>query len=318
MTILITGASSGIGFETARKLAEEPARTLVLAGRNLTRLQDAIERIDREQSHAGLLPMEVDLGSLASVRAFAAALQQRNLPPLRAVICNAGVSLPTVTQRSEDGYELMFAVNHLGHFLLVNLLLAALQPPARILMVSSGTHDLERTKGPMQPPRFQHADWLAFPDRDPGLQEDDRAAGGQAYATSKLCNIFFAYELDRRLKAAGLSTPERPVCVNAFAPGLVAGTGMGRYERPLMRFFWKTIMPMMSRRMQGARTPQEAGEALASLMVDPALHAVSGAYFDGCERSESSTESHDPAKALDLWETSVELSGLQPGESPLA
>jgi len=318
MTILITGASRGIGFHTAWALAGKPSRSLVLAGKNLPRLQDAAQRIERTTGHPHLIPMKVDLGDLAAVRDFTAAFRERDLPPLKAIICNAGVSVPSVKARSTEGYELMFAVNHLGHFLLVNLLLDALQPPARILMVSSGTHDPAKAKGPMQPPRYVRAEWLAFPARDPGLPDDDRFAGGQAYATSKLCNILFAYELDRRLKAAGWSAPDNPISVNAFAPGLVAGTALGRNDRFYMRFVWNWIMPIMSRRLEGARTPQEAGEALAYLAVDPALKAVSGAFFDGRERVESSAESHDRAKAVDLWETSIALSGLLPDESPLA
>jgi len=317
MTILITGASRGIGFHTALALAEEPSRTLLIAGQNLPRLQDAARKIEHATGHAQLKPMEVDLGDLASVRDFTAAFRKQNLPPLKTIICNAGVSVPSVKERSANGYELMFAVNHLGHFLLVHRLLDALEPPARILFVSSGTHDPAHAKGPMQPPRYVRGEWLAFPDQDPGLPDDDRLAGGQAYATSKLCNILFAYELDRRLKAAGLSTPDKPISVNAFAPGLVAGTGLGRYERAFMRFFWNTIMPIMSRRMEGARTPQEAGEALAYLAIDPALAGLSGVFFDGRESVDSSAESHDQAKAADLWKTSVALSALQPGESPL-
>jgi len=259
----------------------------------------------------------VDLAALASVRAFVTELRERALPSLRAIICNAGVSAPTTTRRSADDYELTFAVNHLSHFVLVNLLLADLEPPARILFVSSGVHDPARRGSPTHTPRFVKAEWLAYPERDPQMLEDDRAAGGRACASSKLCNVLCAYELARRLDASGLSTAEHPITSNAFAPGLVAGTGLGRDEKGMTRFTWYYVMPLMSRLMGFGRTPAAAGAELAYVATAPEVSEVTGAYFSGRHKSRSSTDSHDRAKAEDLWQTSVRLSGLKPHESPL-
>jgi NAD(P)-dependent dehydrogenase (short-subunit alcohol dehydrogenase family) len=173
-----------------------------------------------------------------------------------------------------DGYELTFAANHLGHFLLVHLLLEQAQPPARIIFVSSGAHDGSRANGPMQPPRYVGAEWLAYPQSDPGAQANDDIAGGQAYANSKLCNVLCAHELSRRLQAGGLSTPELPITSNAFDPGLMAGTGLGRYGKGLMRLAWNVVLPLASRLFKFGRTTAQSGADLAYLASASHLSGV--------------------------------------------
>jgi len=317
MTTIITGANRGLGCATARALAADRSRTIVLAGRDLPGLTRAARRIQASTGNSNLLPMHLDLADLASVRAFVSRFRAGSLPPLTTIICNAGISKPTVRERSANGYELMFAVNHLGHFLLVNLLLDCLSPPARVLFVSSGAHDLAEAQGPMQPPRYVKAAWLAHPELDPDLPADDAFSGGQAYATSKLCNLLCTYELARRLEASGLSTPGQPITVNAFAPGLVAGTGLGRDEKAWTRFTWHFILPVMSRLLGFGRSPAQAGADLAYLATASELVGVTGKYFRGSEPVASSDDSYDQGKAADLWQTSIELSRLQPDESPL-
>jgi NAD(P)-dependent dehydrogenase (short-subunit alcohol dehydrogenase family) len=317
MTIIITGANRGLGYETALALAADTSRSIVLAGRDMPSLTEAGQRIQLGTGNAKCVPLQLDLAALASVRAFAAQLRARELPPLETIICNAGISKTTVSERSADGYELTFAVNHLGHFLLVNLLIDQLQPPARILFVSSGVHDPAQAGGPMQPPRYVRAEWLAYPQRDPDLPADDRVASGEAYASSKLCNVLTAYELARRLEARGLATSENPITVNAFAPGLMVGTQLGRDSRGLTRAMWYTVMPFLSRLMGFGRTPAQAATDLAYLATNPALADTTGRYFSGRQMVDSSTESHDLSKAADLWQTSVELCQLLPSESPL-
>lgn len=316
-TILLTGANHGLGYATARSLARDGTRTIVMAGRDLPDLERAAGRIRAETGSLSLLPMQLDLASLDSVRAFAGELRSRALPPLKGILCNAGISKPSVAERSPDGYEITFATNHLGHFLLVHLLLNDLQPPARILFVSSGTHDPRRARGPMQPPRYLRAEWLAYPERDPDLPADDEVAGGQAYASSKLCNVLCAYEMGRRLEASGLSTPERPVTANAFNPGLMTGTELGRYGKGMTRFTWYYLMPLLSRFMSAARSTEQSGADLAYLATAPELDGTSGVYFDGREIVPSSEDTYDQELAGDLWRTSIELCHLVPHESPL-
>ncbi len=317
MTMVITGANRGLGYETALALAAETARTSVLAGRDMTSLVAAQQRIQSVTGNGNLVPMQLDLAALASVRAFVAEFRARHLPPLTTIICNAGISKPTVRERSADGYELTFAVNHLGHFLLVQLLLDRLQPPARILFVSSGAHDLAQARGPMAPPRYVKAEWLAYPERDPALPVNNSVAGGQAYASSKLCNVLSAYELARRLEAGGLSTPENPITVNAFDPGFMPGTELARDVKGFTRWMWYSVMPFVSRLTPLGRTTSQSGADLAYLATDPALAGVTGKYFSGRQMVASSAESQDLSKAADLWQASIELCRLQPHESPL-
>jgi NAD(P)-dependent dehydrogenase (short-subunit alcohol dehydrogenase family) len=317
MTVVVTGANRGLGYETALALAGEGARTVVLAGRDLASLGEARQRMVASTGNDNLVPMHLELASLASVRAFVAELRDAGLPPLRAIICNAGISKASVRERSADGYEVVFATNHLGHFLLVNLLLDQLQAPARILFVSSGVHDPANAGGRMQPPRYVKAEWLAYPERDPGLPADDSVAGGQAYASSKLCNVLCTYELARRLDAGSPPALAPPITVNAFNPGLMAGTGLGRDSEGLTRIMWYQVMPLMSRFMPAARTAAQSGADLAYLATEPALAGVTGKYYDGREMVSSSADSYDLAKAADLWQTSVALSHLEPRESAL-
>ncbi len=311
-TVIITGANRGIGYETALALAYDPSRAIVLAGRDLDALSEAAEHIRSVTGNEQLTPMEIDLASLSSVRSFAAAVGQRDLPPLSTIICNAAISQPPAGSRSAEGYELTFAVNHLGHFLLVHLLLDSLQPPARILFVSSARHDAARSDGPMRPPRYVKAEWLAFPERDPAYGEN-----GDVYATTKLCNVLTTYEFHRRLQESDISTPDRPITANAFDPGLVAGTGLGRTATGFTRLIWYRILPWISRVMGFGRSAKQAGEDLAYLATAPELSDVSGKYFSGREMTESSAESYDREKAADLWQTSVELCDLDAGETPL-
>ena len=137
------------------------------------------------------------------------------------------------------------------------------------------------------------------------------------YASSKLCNVLCTYELARRLESNGLSTPESPITVNSFAPGLIAGTGLGRDARGLSRFMWYWVLPLISRFIPGAHSAAESGADLAYLATDPALSSVTGRYFKEREMVDSSAASYDLDKAADLWQTSVQLSHLQPNESPL-
>ena len=317
MTIIITGGNRGLGYETALALAADTSRTIVLAGHNSASTAAAAQRIQSITGNTQVEAMRLDLAELASVRTFAADFKSRNLPPLTTLICNAGVSKISVQERSVDGFEITFAVNHLGHYLLTTLLLDSLQAPARIIFVSSGVHDPANARGPMQPPRYTKAEWLAYPERNPDCPVEASAAGGQAYANSKLCNVLCAYELDRRLTTSNLSTSGKPITVNAFDPGMMVGTGLGRYNTGMMRFMWFTVMPLLSRLKTIGRTVAQSGSDLAYLTTDPALTAVSGKYFSGREMLPSSDDSYDLEKAVDLWQTSINLTHLQSNETIL-
>lgn len=311
---IITGANRGLGYETAKALATDPTWTVILACRDIPSGIAAAQQIKETTGNQTIVPMYLDLASLASIRKFAAEIASANRPPLTALICNAGVSKTTVQERSADGYEVTFAVNHLGHFLLTHLLLNQLTPPARILFVSSGLHDADQVAGPMQPPRYVNAALAAHPDCDPNLPADDADAGGQAYSTSKLCNVLFTLELARQLTAAGIED----ITVNAFNPGLMAGTGLGREGKGFTRFAWYYILPLL-RPLMGkmARTIADSGKDLAYLATDPELAGVTATYFDGRTPTEPATAARDRATAAELWHSSIRLTRLQPQETIL-
>lgn len=293
-TAIITGANTGLGFECARALlASDPGWHVVLAVRDTERGADAAARLDCPgRTTVG----ELDLASLRSVRDFADRLPQLEVPPLTALVCNAGLQVVSGTATTADGYEITFGVNHLGHFALVQHLLGALTAPARIVVVSSGTHDPDKFTG-MPAPQYNSAeDLLRLPAA--GLTGEE---GRRRYTTSKLCNMLFSYELDRRL-GHGVGG----ITVNAFDPGLMPGSGLARDYGSVQRLAWRLLMPAL-RILPNVNSPRRSGANLAALVADPALEGVTGEYFEGTRRIRSSRDSYDAALAADLWQISERL-----------
>jgi NAD(P)-dependent dehydrogenase (short-subunit alcohol dehydrogenase family) len=317
--VLVTGGNSGIGFECARELARRGARVLI-ASRNQEASEQAIRRIARESGEGRATALPLDLGSLAAVRAFAKEIEARNLP-VRVLVCNAGLQMNSGPKLTPDGFESTFAVNHLGHFLLVHLLLARLlaNAPARIVIVSSGVHD-PAMKTMMPHPDITDFETLAAT----GGPSREKYNGRVAYVNSKLCNLWFMYELVRRIQAAGLSSEARPLSVNGWEPGLVPGSGLARdYPSPL-KLIWDWILPgvarVLSPRFPTINPASRSGAALAQLALDPTLERRSGLYFPSHSRwreAPSSDLSYDAGKAGELWEQSLRWTRLAPGESPL-
>jgi light-dependent protochlorophyllide reductase len=297
-TVLITGGTSGLGLRAAAELAREGSWHVVLTGRDL-------ERASRSAAPIGAQAQRLELGSLADVRSFAADFLDAGLPPLHGLVCNAGLQLVGAPAASRDGYEATFAVNHLGHFLLVNLLLGALAAPARVVIVSSNTHDPAKRTG-MPEPRYTSAAELADPSSEWAGADSPALAGRRRYTTSKLCNVLFTYELDRRFGGRGIA-------FNAFDPGMMPGTGLARDHPAYQRLAWRFLMPAMTAFRENVNSPRRSARALARLIGDPALQEVSGRYFSGQRRIDSSADSHDRAKAAELWGTSLALTGLGGG-----
>lgn len=322
---IVTGGNAGLGYECARDISSSsPGWYAVLAVRSLDKGERAAKEISEETGNPNVEAMALDLASLASVRSFADELAARDdLPPLGAVVCNAGLQVVSETSYTGDGFEVTFGVNHLGHFLLVNLLLERMGAPARVVFVSSGTHDPKRRTG-MPAPRYRGAEALAYPERHPDPEEEGDnpgMVGRRRYTVSKLCNAMCAYELDRRLGAEGLSNSEDPIDVNVFDPGAMPKTGLARDWGPLGRFVWNGLLPplvpILYRLGIPFSTAEASGRALARLVTEPSLQGVSGRYFEIGEEARSSEESCDREKAAELWETSATLVGLRPGETPL-
>lgn len=311
-TVVITGGNSGLGYMCGAALlssTEGDPWHVVLACRSAQRADTAVERLN-----AGALgrveAMSLDLASLASIRTFAADLAGRletgALPPLHGLVCNAGVNTGATRTVTADGFESTFGVNHLGHFLLVNLLLGVLQPPARIAVVASGVHD-PALKGGAPAPAWNHPAALARGELGPAADEDRGFTSGlRRYTTSKLANMYFTYALARRLPTG--------VTANAFDPGMMPGTGLGRDAPAPLRFATNHVVPHIIPLLRRVLTPnihtaKESGDALAWLLTDPTLADITGKYFEGRQEIRSSDASYDQEKAEELWRVSEELVG---------
>ncbi|HSP99727.1 MAG TPA: SDR family NAD(P)-dependent oxidoreductase [Candidatus Dormibacteraeota bacterium] len=318
-TALITGGNSGLGLECARALLQQqPAWHVIIASRGRERSEVAVDDLRASGGPGTVEARALDLGSLADVRRFAdgllADLRGAALPPLRALVCNAGLQF-THRAVSADGFEATFAVNHLGHYLLTELLLGALVPPARIVFVTSGTHDPAERTG-MPHPSYRGARALADPTADGGDADPGRF-GRRAYSTSKLCNVLCTYELSRRLEASGLSQPDAPITVNAFDPGLMPGTGLGRDYPGWLRFVWRYVLPVMTL-LPKVNSTRTSGRNLAWVVSDPGLEHTTAKYFRSRRAVPSSRDSHNEAWARELWEESAALVGLAAHETAFA
>ena len=268
---------------------------MVLAVRDSVRGAAAVSDLSARTGNRDIDVVDIDLASLESVREAAAMLTAGDGPPVRALINNAGLQLLSSEHSSVDGFELTFAVNHLGPFLLTRLLLDSMMPGARVLIVSSATHygDLRHGMG-MPGPRWQEPRMLGRP--RPG-------AGRVAYVTSKLANLYFAYELARRHRPSELSA-------NGFDPGLMPGTALARDAGAVSTLLWQRVLPSLRHVVPGMSDAATSGAALARLAVDPQLAEVSGRYFQPRGEARSSEESYDGARAQELWEASEEMVGL--------
>ncbi|MQA82796.1 MAG: SDR family NAD(P)-dependent oxidoreductase [Streptosporangiales bacterium] len=278
---VVTGANSGIGFVTALELARHSAR-VVAAGRNDERGQAAVAEMRAQVPGARVDWATLDLGDLASVRAFAAAFtgDHRHLDLL---VNNAGIALAG-HGRLANGFERQFGVNHLGHFALTGLLLPSLltRPGARVVTVSSDAHE------------------RAHLDID-DLQSERNYGRARAYGRSKLANLLFAFELHRRAVATGADL--RSVAVH---PGATA-TNIANGNSPLLT----AVTWVMARFMR----PATAG-AVPSLYAAAADDVAGGDYLvPGPKDStpvqrRAAPQAYDQADAVRLWDVSERLTGV--------
>jgi NAD(P)-dependent dehydrogenase (short-subunit alcohol dehydrogenase family) len=300
-TFIVTGGNSGLGFHCARSLGADPGKIVVIACRDDARGQDAQGKLAGLGCKAQFMPL--DLASLESVRAFPDVFKTAGLPPLAGIICNAGGQNIGEPAKTRDGYEETFGVNHLGHFLLSNLLLPEIADGGKIIFVSSGTHD-PAEKAPLPEPRYENARQVAA-DFEPG-----RDAGLRRYTTSKLCNVYCTYEFARRLESSG-DPRLRSIRVLAFDPGLMPGTGLARTYPAVLRFLWHYLLPAATLFQRNAHMPSKSGKRLADLATDFDSPVTAKYYSDGKEKP-SSGLSYDLGNAKNLWETSAQMVGIDP------
>jgi NAD(P)-dependent dehydrogenase (short-subunit alcohol dehydrogenase family) len=289
--VVITGANSGIGFEAAKALAGKGAR-VILAVRSATKGQAAIEKIRAAHPRAQVELEMLDLADLASVRAFAERFSAR-YSALPVLINNAGV-MATPYRRTADGFELQFGTNHLGHFALTGLLLPAIlaAPGARVVTVSSMAHSFGQ---------------IDFDNLD-GSKGYQRWA---AYGQSKLANLLFAYELQRRFAAAGAAAISL-----ACHPGY-ADTELQKVGPRMDGFAFGEVLSGLINRVFAQSA---AMGALPTLYAATSPEAHGGDFigpdgFGGARGypvpQRSNARSYDPELARRLWEVSEQLTGVR-------
>ena len=275
-TMIVTGGNSGIGRAAAIALARAGAMVVITA-RSAVRGADAVADISAASGSSAVELSVFDLADLSSVRSGAADLLER-CPRIDVLLNNAGLIMSERT-RSADGYEATFAINHLGPFLLTDLLRPRLveSAPARIVNVASTAHNFAR-RG------------MVFDD----LMAERSYKQMEVYGRSKLANILFTTELAERLAGTG-------VTVNCLHPGTVA-TGYARDGDANGFLAWgvKVVAPLSLTPEQGARTS-------VYLCSSPDVEGVTGTYFVKCKEKTPSANARDRAAAAQLWEVSEHL-----------
>ena len=267
--IIVTGANTGIGYETARSLAAAGAAVIATC-RSAEKAASTLQRLLQAHPQSSVEAAVMDLASLSSVSDFCVQLSQRKIDT---IICNAGLVAPAYGETG-DGFEQTVGVCHVGHFLLVKTLLPELlmAPAPRVVMVSSESH---RT-----PSRLNFAS-LPYP--------KDKFSTMKAYGQAKLCNALMAVELHRRFTDQGLTA-----CY--LHPGTMVTTDIGR-DSALVRFAMRLVRPFTKTANQGAAT----SVFCATLGTREAL---GGHYFSHCAPAKPSAETGNEAAARRLWDLS--------------
>jgi len=268
-TIVVTGANTGIGYETARSLAKAGART-IFACRSAAKGADAVKRVKATHPNSGAEARVLDLGSFASIGRFCAEL---DAPRVDALICNAGLSVAG-WQGTEEGFEVTVGICHVGHFLLARLLMPRLLASGnpRVVVVASESHRM---------PAKLDFDRLPLP--------KEKFGSLTAYGQAKLCNVLMAKSLQKKYGARGLTA-----C--SLHPGTLVTTDIGR-NSAVVGLLIKLVSPFAKTPAQGAST------TMVGLVHEPATE-VAGEYLMQCRPARSSQESNDPSVADRLWEKS--------------
>ena len=314
-TVIVTGASSGVGLHAAKALTTRGWH-VILACRNLEKTVKVASEVGMVEGNYSIFPL--DLASLGKVREFVTAFRSTG-KNLDALVCNAAVYYPLLKEplRSADGYELTVATNHLGHYLLCRLLLEDLQkseyPHRRVVILGTVTANPKELGGKIPIPAPPDLGDLS------GFEQGFKAPiamingkpfkSGKAYKDSKLCNILTMRELHRRYHES------TGIVFSALYPGCVATSGLFRHHFPL----FQKLFPLFQKYITGGFVTEElAGERVADVVTDPKFNR-SGVYWSWGNRQrqgreafvqEVSVEASDDAKAVRLWELSEKLVGL--------
>ncbi|XP_071102583.1 retinol dehydrogenase 13-like isoform X1 [Haliotis cracherodii] len=307
--IIVTGANSGIGFEAAKYLCDG-GNEVILACRNEEKGKAAVGKILKANPNALASFMQLDLAELSSVRQFAEEFHQSGRK-LHGLVNNAGIYLwakDTKRHFTKDNFELAMGTNHLGHFLLTNLLLDDLKKTgsdtgdSRIVVVSSMLHD----------GNFRNKNLPGLDIEDLFIGAAGKYSANLAYKNSKLANLLFTYELTKKLDGTG-------VTVNALCPGFIPSTDLGRHASAPMRFFTRYVLDGILRFTKVTRSTAQGAKAIVELATSEKLKGVSGKFYRDHAEAESSAESKNEELAQKLWEVSgryCHMEGYEPLDAP--
>lgn len=312
-TVVITGASSGVGLYAAKALAKR-GWYVIMACRNLDKAEKAAQEVGIPQDSYKIL--HIDLGSLDSVRRFVNDFRATGRS-LDALLCNAAIYMPLIKEplRSPEGYELSMATNHLGHFLLCNLMLEDMKrspaPEKRMVILGTVTHNPDELGGKIPPrPDLGNLEGFALGFKDPVSMIDGKDFEPvKAYKDSKVCNVLTMRELDRRYHES------TGIIFSSLYPGCVADTPLFRNHYPL----FQKIFPIFQKYITGGYVSQDlAGERVAAVIADPEYNK-SGTYWSWGNRQKKgrqsfaqkvSPQARDDEKAERLWDLSAKLVGM--------
>ena len=307
-TILITGGTSGLGYQAALALAlSQPSTTLILIA-SRTDPNSSAAAINKATGHTNCQYLPLDLGTLDTVRAFASTYGTKSYPPISALLLNAGLQFTGPPSYTADNIEKTFAINHVGQALLFFLLMPHLTPSARIVITASGVHDPKQKTG-IPDAFYINAGELAKP-----TSEKTRKNGRQQYSNSKLANVLWMYALSKQMQSQG-----KTWTVTAMDPGFMPGTGLARDAGAVLGFIFVHLLPVFIPVLRlvvskNIHTPYESGSALARLAVGEDVDGVSGKYFEGQTEIKSSEESYVVEKQEDLWKWTLDTVSKDSGE----
>jgi NAD(P)-dependent dehydrogenase (short-subunit alcohol dehydrogenase family) len=292
---IVTGGTRGIGLETSRQLAAR-GYEVILTGRRKDVCDQAVEKVRAGLPDAKVSGLALDLTVPENVRAFAAAFHALGRP-LHLLVNNAGVNLKAKQPSfAASGFELGFETNHLGPFLLTHLLMEDLirAAPSRVVVVASAMHRKGVAPGPG--PDFDYDNLKAQKSFEPTT----------AYRNTKLANLWFTFELARRLEGKNVS-------VLGVGPGWVPETQAHEQTNPIARFIMASVVP----HLPFANTIKQGADNTVFAATDPKLQSQSGTYWEDLGPGVLSDEAQDAARARQLWERSLEWCGLKTTAAPL-
>lgn len=312
-TAIVTGASSSIGLNATIQLAARGDTHVVMAVRD-------VKKAAAEAAAAGLKEgtysiLELDLSSLASVRNFVTIYRTKGFRSLNALVCNAAIWYPKdkAARFTEDGFDETVQVNHLGHFLLANLLLPELKfSKGRLVFLATQTHNPDTLPGKI-PPQADLGDLSGMADgfkTPPGTIDGRKFEPTKAYKDSKVCNVLTMTEMNRRFGADG-------VVVSAIFPGCIASSNLFREKRGWFRWFFPLFQKYVTKQYVSV---EEAGRRVACVAADPEFGDSGkywqwrGSYLEGADKTTPvpilPTE-REMENSEALWDLSCKLVGLE-------